>query len=216
MAYIFQTFRVELDAAIKKNAHLLHGKILDVGAGAVDRYSRYFDATAYIRMNLKPDTGTQLVGSIEAIPATEGEFDGIVCTQVLGDIYNLQKAMDELSRVLKVGGRVLLTESFIDPLHDEPHDYWRFTPHSLKRLLTDAGFTVVAFDRVGGYHSTMAQLRTRYRIQKYHLYSAWYGRVASAVFKFWGVLALQRDAYNLSDTSKLFAQGWLIVAEKSK
>lgn len=214
MSYIFQTVRVELDAAIKRNAHLLRGKILDVGAGEYDRYSAYFKASDYVRMNTTPGLGTQLVGRVEDIPAAENSFDGIVCTQVLGDVYDVHKAIREFHRVLKAGGRILLTEGFMDPLHDEPNDFWRFTPHSLKRLFEEGGFTLVSLEKIGGYKSVRAQLQTRYVIEKYKLYSAWYGRLMSFYFKILGRKALWRDARDSNPANTLFAHGWLVVAEK--
>lgn len=214
MSYIFQTVRVELDAAVRRHTHFLKGRILDVGAGSYNRYGSYFKAAEYVRMNMELGPGTQLTGRAEKIPVANAEFDGIVCTQVLGDIFDVRKALAEFNRVLKVGGRVLLTESLIDPLHDEPHDYWRFTRHAMQRLFEEAGFKVLALERVGGYFSTMAQLRTRYTIEKHSLYTAWYSRAASFLFKLKGKWALWRDARDESPANKLFAQGWIIVAEK--
>jgi ubiquinone/menaquinone biosynthesis C-methylase UbiE len=214
MSYIFQPFRFELDAVIKKNAPFVKGRILDIGAGSYDRYSDYFDTTEYVRMNMAPGPNTHLVGYIEEIPAADASFDGIVCTQVLGDVYDVRKALAECHRVLKVGGTVLLTESFIDPLHDESHDYWRFTPHSLQRLFEEVGFTILVLQRIGGYHSTLLQLKTRYTIEKHGLYHAWYRPLANGFLTWRGKKALRKDAKDTSEANKHFAQGWIIVAKK--
>jgi hypothetical protein len=37
-------------------------------------------------------------------------------------------------RVLKPGGRLVLTTRFCFPLHERPGDFWRFTPYTLTRL----------------------------------------------------------------------------------
>lgn len=215
MSYIFQTMRAELEEAIKKYAHLLSGRILDVGAGSHDRYSRFFEASEYVRMNLVAGEGTDVVGTAEAIPEGGGSYDGIVCTQVLGDVFDVRKAIKEFSRVLKTGGRVLLTEGFLDPLHDEPHDFWRFTPHSLRALFEEAGFSVTVLEHIGGYHSVRAQLRTRYLIERRNLYSRWYVRFVSLWFKILGHIAFYRDRHDSSEANKRFAQGFLIVATKN-
>lgn len=214
MSYIYQPARFELDEAIRRNAHFLKGRILDVGAGSHDRYSGYFNASEYVRMNLETGPNTQLVGRIEEIPAADASFDGVVCTQVLGDVFDVREALSEMNRVLKTGGKVLLTESFIDPLHDEPDDYWRFTSYSLKRLCEEAGFRIVTLERVGGYFSTRAQLHARYAIEKYSLYTAWYGRLMSFYLKLSGKRALKRDHSDKSAANKFFAQGWIVIAEK--
>jgi SAM-dependent methyltransferase len=50
----------------------------------------------------------------------------------------------EAARCLRPGGRLVLTVPFAARYHFIPYDYWRFTPASLNRLLTEAGFTEVA------------------------------------------------------------------------
>lgn len=62
-------------------------------------------------------------------------FDFILSDQVLEHVRgNPQTAIDESHRVLKPGGIAVHTTCFINPIHDEPHDYWRFTPEALRFL----------------------------------------------------------------------------------
>ena len=53
----------------------------------------------------------------------------------------------EASRCLRPGGRLLLTVPFAARWHYIPHDYWRFTPSALERLLSAAGFDRIAIYR---------------------------------------------------------------------
>ena len=56
-------------------------------------------------------------------------FDFVVSDQVLEHVEgNPQQAIDECWRVLRPGGIVVHTTCFINPIHDEPNDYWHFTP----------------------------------------------------------------------------------------
>jgi len=215
MAYIFQTMRIELERAVKKHAHFLSGRLLDVGAGTHDRYSSFFTAKEYVRLNVSPGENTDIVGTAEAIPGEDGSYDGIVCTQVLGDVLDVRKAIGEFARVLKPEGSILLTEGFLDPLHDEPRDFWRFTPHSLSLLFKEAGFSVMVLERIGGYHSVRVQLHARYLIERWDLYVRWYAPLASLCFKLWGNIAFSRDARDTSEANRRFAHGFLIVAKKT-
>jgi hypothetical protein len=45
------------------------------------------------------------------------------------------RAFDEVHRVLRPDGALLVACPFYFHLHDYPHDYWRFTPDALKMLL---------------------------------------------------------------------------------
>ncbi|MEX2351335.1 MAG: methyltransferase domain-containing protein [Balneolaceae bacterium] len=74
------------------------------------------------------------------LPFSDGEFDAVVSDQVLEHVEgNPQTAMDELFRVLKPGGISLHTTCFINPVHANPSDYWRFTPEALELLTKQHG-----------------------------------------------------------------------------
>ncbi len=74
------------------------------------------------------------------LPFEDEEFDAVVSDQVLehveGDPY---AAIEETFRVLKRGGIALHTTCFINPIHGEPNDYWRFTPEALELLVSKHG-----------------------------------------------------------------------------
>ncbi len=59
----------------------------------------------------------------------------VLCTEVLEHLPEPQRAVDEMFRVLKPGGTLLLTTRFLFPIHDAPHDYFRFTKYGLRHLL---------------------------------------------------------------------------------
>lgn len=72
------------------------------------------------------------------LPYENESFDAVVSDQVMehveGDPY---QAVAESLRVLKPGGLMVHTTCFINPMHDLPGDYWRFTPQALKLLVGD-------------------------------------------------------------------------------
>lgn len=65
------------------------------------------------------------------------EFDVVLCLNVLEHIFEYQKAVTNIHAALKPGGVAVIAVPFIYPLHDEPGDYWRFTEHTLKKMLSD-------------------------------------------------------------------------------
>ena len=52
--------------------------------------------------------------------------------------------------MLKPGGKAILSVPHLVWLHNEPHDYWRFTGHGLRRLAEKAGLRLVSVEPVGG------------------------------------------------------------------
>lgn len=75
-------------------------------------------------------------------------FDFVVSDQVLEHIEgDPRRAFEESLRVLKPGGIAIHTTCFINPIHADPSDLWRFTPAGLRNLASD--FTEVV--EVGGW-----------------------------------------------------------------
>lgn len=74
---------------------------------------------------------------------SDESFDLVVADQVLEHVEGLpERAFEELFRVLRPGGYAVVTTCFINPIHDFPHDYWRFSPAGLNLLGKRHGKTV--------------------------------------------------------------------------
>ncbi|MEK7149039.1 MAG: class I SAM-dependent methyltransferase, partial [Patescibacteria group bacterium] len=125
--YLFQPERYLLQKQVKKASPHIRGRVLDVGSGTFARYKRLFQFSEYVTMDIQESERVDVVGSADQIPFPDNSFDSLISTQVLGDIMDPQKAVSEFHRVLKKGGTAVITESFINEMHDEPYDYWRFT-----------------------------------------------------------------------------------------
>ena len=77
----------------------------------------------------------------------DSEYDLILCLNVLEHIYETELVVNNLRRALKEGGRLVVAVPFAFPLHDEPHDYFRFTKYALSRMMED--FTKVEVETHG-------------------------------------------------------------------
>jgi SAM-dependent methyltransferase len=82
-------------------------------------------------------TARDAVFDAHHLPFPSASFDVILCTEVLEHCLQPQSVIDEFYRVLKPNGVLLLTTRFIFPLHDAPHDYFRFTRYGLAHLCSD-------------------------------------------------------------------------------
>jgi len=68
----------------------------------------------------------------------------IVCCGLLEHIPDPQRFIDELHRILKPGGKVLVSASACFSFHQCPDDYFHFTPFSLRLLFKRwSGFEVL-------------------------------------------------------------------------
>lgn len=73
--------------------------------------------------------------SMLALTFPDQSFDFVMSDQVLEHVEgNPQQAIDECWRVLRPGGIAAHTTCFINPMHEVPKDFWRFTPEALRLL----------------------------------------------------------------------------------
>jgi SAM-dependent methyltransferase len=127
------------------------GVVLDVGCGAqpyrplVSREATYMgidDARAGEHFGYSmPDT-TYFEGG--RWPVGDASVDVVLSTETLEHVPDPSAFLNEAARCLRPGGQLLLTVPFAARWHYVPHDYWRYTPSGLTRLLTMAGFERIA------------------------------------------------------------------------
>ena len=132
-----------------------HGVILDVGCGAQPHRPLLHPDAQYVpidtvdaKQHFGYETPDTRYFSGDRWPVDDGSVNVVLCTEVLEHVLEPRRLLNEAHRCLQPGGRLLLTVPFAARWHFIPHDYWRFTPSSLKYLLGSAGFgNVVVYAR---------------------------------------------------------------------
>ena len=112
------------------------GRFLDLGCGNAP-YRPWFEPKVgqYVTADFPPVAdAVQVACDIECLPFGGGCFDTVLCTQVLEHIPHPWTAAEEIARVLKPAGKLILSCPQYWVLHELPHDYFRFTPNGLRVL----------------------------------------------------------------------------------
>jgi SAM-dependent methyltransferase len=129
----------------------IEGLVLDVGCGAQPYRCLLGPSARYLGIDTadaKPDFGYEIRDTVyfegDSWPVNSESVDVVLCTETLEHVLQPRKLLAEAHRALVPGGRLLLTVPFAARWHFVPHDYWRFTPSSLRYLLETAGFADVA------------------------------------------------------------------------
>lgn len=143
--------RAGLHPWIKERRALIDGAVLNVGAGG--------EASAFVEpctsIDIDPDRGPDIVADVCDLSSCfdDAQFDAVFLIEVLEHVREPTQAIAEIQRVLKPGGRLILSVPYIFEIHDAPHDYWRFTRFGLQHLLRD--FVEVEIAPRNGYFSAL-------------------------------------------------------------
>jgi SAM-dependent methyltransferase len=132
---------------IKSLSDHITGKVLDVGCGKKP-YRDLFRCSDYIGLEYDtPDNRKSKQADFfydgKTFPFSDGEFDSIICNEVLEHVFNPDQFLSEIIRVLKPSGKMLMTVPFVWDEHEQPHDYARYSSFGLKHLLEKNGFIIV-------------------------------------------------------------------------
>lgn len=124
------------------------GTVLDLGCGG--KPYRHLFAGRYVGLDVNALQGRpECLAVAEQLPVATAAVDVVVSTQQLEHVEDPMAVLAEARRVLREGGRLLLSTHGVWPFHPDPADYWRWTEQGLVHLITDAGFTVERVHRQG-------------------------------------------------------------------
>ncbi len=107
----------------------MDGKIL--GISGIGNFRPLISKTADVLGVQYPEVDMQ------NLPYKDNSFDFVISDQVIEHLEDPKKAVEELYRVLKVGGIAIHTTCLINYIHLCPKDFWRFSSDALRYLCKD-------------------------------------------------------------------------------
>lgn len=152
---------------ISRHINKLNGKLLDFGCGSKP-YKNLINVEEYIGLDFPSeghDHSNELIDVFydgKTIPFGDNSFDSIFSSEVFEHVFNLDEVLNELFRVLKPGGIILITCPFVIGEHEQPNDFARYTSFALKHIMVKSGFEVIHYEKLGGSIDAIVQLRLTY------------------------------------------------------
>jgi ubiquinone/menaquinone biosynthesis C-methylase UbiE len=148
-------------------------RILDAGAGEL-QYQPLCAHLDYVSQDFAKYDGTgdasglqtqswdnsriDIVSDITAIPEPDGSFDAVLCVEVLEHVPAPIEALREFSRLLRVGGELIVTTPVASLTHFAPYYFYNgYSRYFFEEHLPRLGFEVLEISPNGGYFDFVAQ-----------------------------------------------------------
>lgn len=151
--------------------HRAMGNLLDIGCGLVPLYGTYSKLADTVTtadwpssyhdsrfVDIFLDLGAEL-------PFKSESFNTILASDVLEHLQNPALFWRSSARVLRTGGLLVGNVPFLYPIHEQPHDYTRFTEYSLRLSMREHGFDDIVIVNIGGYVECVANLLVKGMVQ---------------------------------------------------
>ena len=154
-------FMKDMHTDLKELSPLIRGKTLDVGCGSMPYKNWFPKVIEYIGIDIEvKNYADYILDEDQLWPFQDCEFDTILSFQVFEHVKNLKLVQNEVDRVLKSNGIVLLTVPFCAYEHGSPNDYRRFSREGIKQLFPS--YEVLKIKTEGGIGSNIGTLLLRW------------------------------------------------------
>jgi len=152
---------------LKEAQRVFHGTLLDIGCGSKPYQSPMKSLVTHhfgldYRDHQEGLARPDMLGTAYQLPLRANSVDSILSTSALEHLSHPLDALCEAFRVLRPGGYAIYTAPFIWHLHDEPHDYFRFSKYGLTQLFRESGFETIQIRALSGFWGTFGQLFVYY------------------------------------------------------
>jgi len=157
-------FEADIESATARFALSLGdgARVLDAGAGEL-QYAHLFSRHRYLSVDLAIGdadwdyTRLNCVADLAALPLASNSVDACINLVTLEHVAEPARVLAEIFRALRPGGRLLLAVPMEWEVHQRPHDYFRYTEHGVRYLLSQSGFHAIEVQPCGGIFTLLSR-----------------------------------------------------------
>jgi len=134
------TLRNGIYRAICSLSTQITGDVLDFGCGSKPHEKIFKEVNSYVGVDIAfsgyEHSGSKIDFFYDGItlPFSDNSFDSVVCFDVLVHVFNIDWVMAKITRVLKPGGKFLVSVPFAWDEYEIPYDCARYTSYGLESM----------------------------------------------------------------------------------
>lgn len=176
---------LQVKAYLPLFAEHLKGLLLDVGCGPVPYYEFYRPRVTDVVCLDHPGSVHGLehldhlvdLNSTERLPFPDDHFDSVLASDMIIHMQMPAAFMKELARVLKPGGRAIITSTFVNWMGEYPNEFSHQSGPGLRNLAERAGLEVIHLKTYGGHADVLMDTLNKF------MYSGFSNRVFKVLMK---------------------------------
>jgi len=180
------------------------GRVLDVG-GVREAQRGAFRLDGFggacLAVNVSVSKRPHIAADGARLPFADGQFDTVLCSEVLEHVESPDPVLAEIFRVLSPKGLLLATVPFLYPIRMDPGDFGRRTGEQWRNALTRLGFTQIEITPQGGFLAIAADMFRDY-CNQHPGWNGWFGRRCWRLL-IKAVLGLRRALLRADRTARL-------------
>jgi SAM-dependent methyltransferase len=193
------------------------GRLIDLGCGGAPLYGAYRALVSEVTcIDWGGSTGGTQHLDLEhdlnqPLPLESARYDTVILSDVLEHIRKPEGLLSEISRILAPGGKLLLNVPFFYWLHEQPHDYFRYSEHALRFLIEQSGLSLLLLEGLGSAPEVLADM-----VGKHLSLAPSVGPLASRWLQsgVWRLTQLSPVARALAPSRQRFPLAYFLVAQK--
>lgn len=134
---------------VREFATTTTGRIFDYGCGGTPYRELFSACDEYVGADVTPGPQVdRLLADDGMTQEPDGSYDAVLSAQVLEHVRDPADYLREALRLLKPGGRILLTTHGMFHEHGCPHDYQRWTAVGLETAFRNEGYEKVCVRKI--------------------------------------------------------------------
>lgn len=116
---------------------------LQIGPEGYADLRPYFPDKKYVGCDFREGPGVDRVEDLGHLSLPDKSVGTIICMDTIEHVFRVFNAFEEMFRVLREEGAIVVSSVMDFWIHSHPYDYWRFTPEAIEALLDTYPLKVV-------------------------------------------------------------------------